>query len=120
VGKAGIPKDATSVTVGICHAEACVEVELAIPPEKLSNSNGTDPAISATLERTADPFAPDLWGVFSFDATWSSATQRIAGGDYVVFKATGSDASNVLTVGHTVRGDEVPNECGCGQLELSH
>src|SRR5215211_5876301 len=104
--KAGIPVGADPVLVSVCDDQACVEVTVAVPAASVTETAGTDPKLVATVERTADPFASDLQGVFHFDVTWSSLSKRIAADDYAVFSVTETDGGNVVSVGHSVEAGE--------------
>src|SRR5690348_398640 len=83
-GKAGIPVGVDPVLVKVCTDQVCAEASVAVPADSVTETAGTDPKLSATIERTSDPFAPDLQGVFHFDVSWSSSSKRLEEGDYAV------------------------------------
>jgi hypothetical protein len=117
-GKVGIPVGADPVLLRVCIDDACVEEEVAVPAASVTVSAGTDPKLDATIERTTDPFADDLVGVFAFDVTWSSSSKRIQQEDHAVVSVTRPDGGNVSSVGHSVDGAEV-GACGCSTVELA-
>jgi hypothetical protein len=116
--KAGIPLDADPVLVSVCTDEGCVEVSVAVPADAVTETTGTDPKLVATIERTPDPFASDLQGVFHFDVTWSSSSKRLAEGDMTGFSVTETDGGNVVSIGHSIQAGEA-GECGCSSIELT-
>jgi hypothetical protein len=117
-GKVGIPSDVDSVSVGICHVEVCTELDVAIPEQAISDSAGADPSLAASIQRTDDLAAPDLQGVFLFDAVWTSSKRRLGVGQQVAFSVSRSGGSSVVAVGHDVQAAE-RDACGCGRVELS-
>jgi hypothetical protein len=119
-GKAGIPLGDDPVTIKMCHGSTCLGVDVAVPATTATQSTGTDPSLTTTVELTTDPFYPDLQGVFHFVGTWSSSSEHIAKGDYVTFSVTAPDGGNVFMTGHTVAAAEVSGSCGCPTIELSH
>jgi hypothetical protein len=117
-GKTGIPVGVDPVTVEICRGADCLGLDVAVPATTTTQSTGTDPRLDANVQRTTDPYATDLQGVFQLDVTWTSTSQHIRAGDFVVLHVTAPSGGNVLTSGKTVPASDVNASCGCPSVDL--
>lgn len=117
VGEAGVPAEADTLDVEVCHAESCASSTVDVPADTSIESFGTDPAATLVLTRTSAPVADDLRGVYEVHATWTSRTRRFAAGDLVSLRLSSASVENVVLRAKTLAAADVP-ECGCGTVDL--
>lgn len=116
VGDIGIPADIDRFTFGICTTE-CTSAEVMVPESDVSLTVGDDPTVTVSVRRTDAPFHEDLQGVFAFDATWSSADQRLEVDDRVGVQILRLDGGNIASTLRDLDPEEVAGSCGCPTIE---
>ena len=116
VGNVGLPADIDQFTFSMCTDE-CIDVQVTVPRTTATQSAGSDPSVRVTVTRTNEDFHQDLQGVFAFDATWSSKTERLRPDDLVSVRIVRADGGNIASTLRDLDAEETAGSCGCPTIE---